>query len=71
MPPFRRLLTLVCLLALLAPVRLIAQSDARAALQKAATLVQQGRFDDADRQLQPALADPNTRAAAVLGPRRD
>ena len=57
--------------ALLAPVRLIAPSDARAALQKAATLVQQGRLDEADRQAQLALADPDTRRRRVLGPRHD
>jgi tetratricopeptide (TPR) repeat protein len=39
------------------------------ALQKAAVLAQQGRLDEADQQIQPALSDPATRAAAcsVLG----
>jgi tetratricopeptide (TPR) repeat protein len=43
--------------------------DSRAALQNAADLVQQGRFEEADRQAHIALADPQTRAAAcsVLG----
>jgi tetratricopeptide (TPR) repeat protein len=43
--------------------------DSRAALQNAADLVLQGRLDEADRQAQIALSDPQTRAAAcsVLG----
>ena len=44
-------------------------SDSREALQRAASLVQQGRLDEADREVQPALSDPQTRGAAcsVLG----
>jgi tetratricopeptide (TPR) repeat protein len=43
--------------------------QAQAALQRAATLVQQGRLQEADKQAQLALSDPDTRAAAcsVLG----
>jgi tetratricopeptide (TPR) repeat protein len=43
--------------------------QAQAALQKAAALVQEGRLQEADQQVQVALADPATRAAAcsVLG----
>jgi tetratricopeptide (TPR) repeat protein len=43
--------------------------DSRAALQRAADLVQQGHLDEADRQAHLALSDPQTRAAAcsVLG----
>ncbi len=46
-----------------------ASADARDALQKAAALVQQGRLDEADRQVQPALSDPDTQAVAfsILG----
>ena len=44
-------------------------ADARAALQKAASLVQQGRLEEADEQATLALSDPETRPAAcsVLG----
>jgi len=44
-------------------------ADARAALQKAASLVQQGRLEEADEQATFALSDPETRPAAcsVLG----
>jgi tetratricopeptide (TPR) repeat protein len=44
-------------------------AQAQAALQRAAALVQEGRLQEADRQVQLALADPATRAAAcsVLG----
>ncbi len=57
---------LVCGVVLLSAA---AQADSREALQKAAALVQQGRLDEADRQAQLALADPETRAVAysVLG----
>jgi len=43
--------------------------DGRAALQKAAVLVQQGRLEGGERQARLALADPTTMAAAysVLG----
>ena len=43
--------------------------DAQDALQNAASLVQQGRLDEADQQAKLALADPRTRPAAcsVLG----
>jgi tetratricopeptide (TPR) repeat protein len=46
-----------------------AGADARDAIQKAAALVQQGRLEDADRQVQPALSDPETQAVAysILG----
>jgi len=46
-----------------------ADADAAAALQRAAALVEQGRLDDAARQAELALADPQARAAAysVLG----
>jgi tetratricopeptide (TPR) repeat protein len=44
-------------------------SPPREALQQAAILVEEGRLEEADRQVQPALSDPDTRAAAcsVLG----
>jgi tetratricopeptide (TPR) repeat protein len=43
--------------------------QAREALQRAAVLAQEGRLEEAERQAQPALSDPETRAAAcsVLG----
>ena len=49
--------------------RRAATVDARGALQKAAVLVQEGRLEEADRQAQIALADPETRAVAysILG----
>jgi tetratricopeptide (TPR) repeat protein len=44
-------------------------TEAQEALRRAAALVQEGRLEEADRQVQPALAEPETRAAAcsVLG----
>jgi tetratricopeptide (TPR) repeat protein len=59
---------LVCPLLLLTPA-LASGSDSREALQRAASLVQQGRLEEADHEVQPALSDPQTRAAAcsVLG----
>jgi tetratricopeptide (TPR) repeat protein len=47
----------------------VARADSRAALQRAATLAQQGRFEEADQQARLALADPETRAVAysILG----
>jgi tetratricopeptide (TPR) repeat protein len=44
-------------------------AQAQAALQRAATLVQEGRLQEADQQAQLAMSDPATRAAAcsVLG----
>ena len=44
-------------------------ADSREALQKAADLVQQGQFEQADREARRALSDPQTRAVAysVLG----
>jgi tetratricopeptide (TPR) repeat protein len=47
----------------------LSRVDGRDALHKAALLVQQGRLDEADRQVQPALSDPETQAVAcsVLG----
>jgi tetratricopeptide (TPR) repeat protein len=44
-------------------------ADSRAALQKAADLVEQGHLQEADHQAHLALADPQTRAAAcsILG----
>jgi protein O-GlcNAc transferase len=44
-------------------------AQAQEALQRAATLVQEGRLQEADQEAQRALADPSTRAAAcsVLG----
>ena len=46
-----------------------AEAEAREALQRAAALAQEGRLQEADQQAQPALSDPETRAAAcsVLG----
>src|SRR6266699_5105692 len=45
------------------------RADSREALQNAASLVQQGRLDEADRQARSALSDPSTHAIAfsVLG----
>ena len=43
-----------------APIKI----DGRAALQKAAVLVQQGRLEGGERQARLALADPTTKAAA-------
>jgi tetratricopeptide (TPR) repeat protein len=55
----------VCILILTAPLR----ADSREALQNAVSLIQHGQLDEADRQAQLALADPQTRAVAcsVLG----
>jgi len=46
-----------------------ASVDGRQALEAAVALVQQGKLDEADRQAQRALADPETRAVAhsILG----
>ena len=59
---------LLCLLFFLFPITASA-SDLRQALQKAASLFEQGRLEEADQAVQPALNDPETRAAAcsVLG----
>lgn len=59
---------LLCLFAFLGG-SLALGADSREALQKAASLMQQGRLEEADRQAQLALTDPQTRAAAcsVLG----
>ena len=59
---------LFCLLAFLCTTVAVA-SDARLALQKAASLFQQGKLEEADQQAQLALSDPQTRAGAcsVLG----
>ena len=48
---------------------IIAWADGREALQRAASLVEQGRLDEADRQARIALSDPELRPAAysVLG----
>jgi tetratricopeptide (TPR) repeat protein len=45
------------------------RADSREALQKAVALVQQGRLEEADRQVRLALSDPATHAVAcsVLG----
>jgi tetratricopeptide (TPR) repeat protein len=45
------------------------KADSREALQKAASLVQEGRLEEADREARLALSDPSTRAVAcsVLG----
>jgi len=47
----------------------VAVADSREALQRAATLVQQGRLDEAEQQARLALSDPETQAVAysVLG----
>src|SRR5438552_2676291 len=62
----RTLAVCVTLFVVCTPVR---GADSREALQKAASLVQQGRLEEADRAVQPALSDPETRAVAcsVLG----
>jgi len=69
MPGEWRARTVVVCLALLVASSVARGADSREALQKAAVLVQQGRLEEADREVQPALADPQTRAAAcsVLG----
>lgn len=53
-----------------APARASApDTDPRSALREAALLAQQGRLEDAERRVGPALADPATRAVAqsILG----
>jgi tetratricopeptide (TPR) repeat protein len=69
MPGEWRARTLVVCVTLLVVCRPACGADSREALQKAASLVQQGRLEEADRALQPALSDPETRAVAcsVLG----
>lgn len=59
---------LFCLLVFLCAAAAVG-SDSRLALQKAASLFQQGKLDEADQQAQVALSDPLTRAGAcsVLG----
>jgi tetratricopeptide (TPR) repeat protein len=59
---------LFCLFVLLFATLALA-TDSRQALQNAASLVQQGKLEEADQQAQLALSDPQTRAAAcsVLG----
>jgi tetratricopeptide (TPR) repeat protein len=60
---------ILCLLAFLCARDVAVASDARKALQNAASLVQQGKLAEADQQAQLALSDPQTRAGAcsVLG----
>ncbi len=69
MPGKRRARALAVLLCLLFANETARGADSRDALRKAASLVQQGRLEEADREVQPALSDPATRAAAcsVLG----
>ena len=57
------------LLCFLLPPGASPAAQSHEALQRAAALVQEGRLEEADRQLQRALADPDTRAVAcsVLG----
>ncbi len=64
---FLRLLSL-CLLLLLS-ASICVQADSREALRNAASLVQQGKLDEAERQARLALSDPSARAVAssVLG----
>jgi len=59
---------LVCLLAFLCASAALA-ADSREALQKAASLIQQGKLEEADQQARLAMSDPRTRAGAcsVLG----
>jgi tetratricopeptide (TPR) repeat protein len=54
---------------LLLSISVYVWGDSRAALRKAADLVQQGHLEEADEQAQLALSDPSTRAVAcsVLG----
>ena len=60
---------ILCLLAFLCLHDFAVATDSRKALQNAASLVQQGKLEEADQQAQLALSDPQTRAAAcsVLG----
>lgn len=60
--------TLLCLTVFFSSAVALA-TDSREALQKAASLVQQGKLEEADQQAELALSDPQTRAAAcsVLG----
>ncbi len=59
---------LLCLIVFLSAAVALA-TDSRQALEKAASLFQQGKLEEADQQAQLALSDPQTRAAAcsVLG----
>jgi tetratricopeptide (TPR) repeat protein len=59
----------LCLLVFLCVHDLAIATDSRKALQNAASLVQQGKLEEADQQAQLALSDPQTRAGAcsVLG----
>jgi tetratricopeptide (TPR) repeat protein len=60
-------IVLLCCLSLLATTAL--GTDSRQALQKAASLVEEGRLEEADHQAHLALSDPDTHAVAcaVLG----
>ncbi len=60
---------LICCLCVLACVAGAQAVDARAALQNAASLFEQGKLEEADQQARLALSNPQTRAAAcsVLG----
>lgn len=60
---------ILCLLAFLCVHGVAVATDSRQALQNAASLVQQGKLEEADQQAQLALSDPQTRAGAcsVLG----
>jgi tetratricopeptide (TPR) repeat protein len=60
--------TFLCWLAVL-NASVCVRADSREALQNAASLVQQGRLDEADRQARLAISDPSTHAIAcsVLG----
>lgn len=58
----------LCLILLLSTTAEL-RADSREALQQAVSLAQQGRLEEADRQVRLALSDPQTRAVAcsVLG----
>jgi len=60
---------ILCLLAFVSVRGVAVATDSRQALQNAATLVQEGKLEQAEQQAQVALSDPQTRAAAcsVLG----
>lgn len=64
-----RVTTLSLLVCLLYPAAGFCASDSRAAIEKAADLVQQGRLEAAEQPARLALSDPETRAVAcsVLG----
>jgi tetratricopeptide (TPR) repeat protein len=64
-----RFLASAAVLSVLLLVPGVLAADSREALRKAVLLVQQGRLDEAEAQVRPALDDPDTRAAAhsVLG----